>query len=209
MTNIIFEEYNGTTWNTLSYSTAQLYQSKLYEEKMVWYAQKENMINIDYNTSQALITFEYYNIKTKELLDNYSITVYNMNTTHQDNYSITDGSEGITLPLNAIDYYNVSIQKTNYENTTGIYTYDYKEVTTETIYVSYYITFNIYDEDTLERFDFSNPVSTEFKVFCLDSTTKNISYNKYNKHVNKYNKHVNKYNKHVNKIINRMWIWKI
>jgi hypothetical protein len=170
--NIIFEEYNGTTWNTLSYSTVQLYQSKLYEEKMVWYAQKENMINIDYNTSQALITFEYYNIKTKELLDNYSITVYNMNTTHQDNYSITDGSEGITLPLNAIDYYNVSIQKTNYENTTGIYTYDYKEVTTETIYVSYYITFDIYDEDTLEQFDFTNPTTTEFKVFCLDSTTK-------------------------------------
>lgn len=168
--NIKFQKYNGSSWNDLSFTTTKFYDSKIYEEEMRFYTPIENQIDISYNSSQAESEFKFYDVKTRSLINNYTVNITDQSTLQTYNYNITNGDEYLDLKLNANTTYTVEFFKDKYIDYAKNFSYDYKTTQTEEIYVGYYTNLSFIDEQTLEPFNFSNPNNVQLKIICQDDS---------------------------------------
>ncbi len=171
--NILLQAYNGTAWTNLSYTPLQVYNSQIFDEQITWFTQIDNVIDVIYNTSQALITFNMYDIKSRESIEDYTLYINDTSTGIVTTHVVTDAIAGYTIPLNAEIAYNISFVQAPYFNMSEVHTFDFKDVKTVNMYVPYYSALTIYDEGTLELFDFGNPIESKLLIIC-DGETKTI-----------------------------------
>ena len=163
------EEYNGTNWTNIEYTSAKFYDSNIYDEKMTWFTQENNMIDVIYNTSEAEVNINYYDIASRTELNDYLVHVYNSDTDITKTYNVTD-NEGFSLGLDANIDYNFTFEKEHYFNDTYSYNFDYQEILNKDIYVNYQTELFFYNEKTEELFNFSSALNSEVRVKCSNNT---------------------------------------
>jgi outer membrane protein assembly factor BamB len=168
--NIKFQEYNGTDWNMISYLSPKQYDSKIFDEYMLWKFKEENVVDINYNTSQTEITYIFKNVKTRNAINNYNVTFESVDGIDSYTYEVGNGTDGVTLPFRAETEYNVTFSKDGYMPFEDTYEFDYKDVETIEVFVGYQLNLNFYNEKTLEPFDFNETSSATLEIFCDDRT---------------------------------------
>lgn len=165
-----FDPFLTDDFTNITYTTTDTYDSKIYGETMNWLTEQDKIVNVTYNSSNALITFRFRNIKTLEYISDYTFSINDTDTGNVTEYNVTGTT--ITLPLKAGTEYITSFEKDTYydEENSFNYTFDYLDEYTVTEDVSYVLIVNLINEETLEAFDFNGTDTVQFLVECDDRT---------------------------------------
>jgi hypothetical protein len=167
--DIVPQEYVSGVWSDLDYGSLT-YTGQIKEERVEWLEEASHLIDLGYDTYQAAISFNVTDVKSHEYLDDLNITLRNQDTGQNDTIVYAEDEFVKTFYVNANVEYNVDAQKPPYIRNIEPMTFDYKEEEMYTIEMPYYSTLNIIDEKTLLPFDFADPASVEFLVFCPERT---------------------------------------
>lgn len=124
---------------------------------------------LNYSAFQAVVNIIVQDIKTGTILSGNNLTWLNLNNSPYNNTYINTTTRTIFY-INASNY-SLNINGTNYDIYNNNYTINALENRTITVDFNPFLTFYLYDEKTLDLFNYTSPSSISFLLICSDTTT--------------------------------------
>jgi hypothetical protein len=121
--------------------------------------------NLTYQSYQSQVNFIVRNIITEEFLQNFNVTVLNLNTTFTE--SKIGNMSMLSFYMNS-SYFNYSIIQQNYYPFYGNDNVEYKENLTITADMGFAANLTLIDERTFELFDVTSPDRILFILDCVN-----------------------------------------
>lgn len=126
---------------------------------------------LNYTSSESTVTVYPKNIVSGIDLTNYNMNITDVNATKEIFFVTNYTGAVLTIPLNGSGVvYNINITKGGYVLFSTSFTQSYLLQRVLIANLSFYATFNLYDEKTLGVFDITKTDNVTFSLFCKNST---------------------------------------